>query len=421
MNVTILSTSDKRGGAAIAAFRLFKALKTSGFDIKMLVRDKLSDETGVESRDHGIFKRCINFLRFAGERIYFLPFERSKDIRFFFSPANTGEDISRHEYIRNADIINIHWINQGFLSLRDIRKLIETGKPIVWTMHDMWAFTGGCHYSGTCDRFMQECGNCPFLKNQSPHDLSHRVLRKKARVYKDARITIVGSSRWMSGKAKESSLFQGFRIESIPIPVDTRLFCPGDKMQAREKLGLPKDRFLILAGAANMKDRRKGYHFLVNALQFLAKTLPGFSERSALVTFGKADGSADAGIPVYSHHYLSDEKAIALLYQACDLFVLPSLEDNLPNTVIESLSCGIPVVAFRTGGIPEMIVHGKTGYLAGPGDSEDLAGGIEWLFAMPDRNAIEKSCRDEALRTYSGEIAAEKYHSLYKSVLPGNE
>ncbi len=417
MKVTLLSTTDKKGGAAIAAFRLFKALKASGTEARMLVRDKYSDEGDITSLDKGIIRKTINFLRFAFERICFLPFERSKEIRFFFSLANTGKNVHGLRLVKDSDIIHLHWINQGFLSLHGIKKLIKTGKPLVWTFHDMWAFTGGCHYSGECTGYLNECGNCPFLRNPGPHDLSYRLLKIKERIYKNANITIVGSSEWMASVARQSSILKSFRVESIPIPVDTSLFCPGDKLKTRSSLNLPESKFVILAGAANMKDKRKGYHFLIEALHLLSDRSAEFRDNAVLVTFGKSDETVNPGIPVYANHFLSNEKAIATLYQASDIFILPSLEDNLPNTVIESLACGVPVVAFAVGGIPEMIEHRKTGYLAGIGNVSKLAEGIEWLFSMSDRDSIIHNCREKALLSYSNEACAARYNSLYLSLL----
>lgn len=417
MKIRIISTSDRKGGAAIAAFRLFKALNNRDRSAGMLVRDKYSDEEDIVGRDQGMIKRVIHFLRFVAERLYFLPYERSKEIRFFFSPANTGEDISNLKIIRSADIIHLHWINQGFLSLSDIQKLISTGKPFVWTLHDMWPFTGGCHYSGECERFKNECGDCPFLKNPGPHDLSYRILKKKTRIFKDATITIVGPSLWMSGLAKESRLFNNFRIETIPNPIDTGLFRPGDPVQARKSLGLPEDRFLILAGAANLDDKRKGFRLLVDALMMLVEKEPGLRDKAALVTFGKSKDDIDPGLPVYSKQFLTEEKELVSLYQAADIFVLPSLEDNLPNTISESLTCGTPVVAFNTGGVPEMIIHEKTGFLAEKGDSSSLAEGIFRMFSNPAMNEMKDNCRETAVRMFSNETVASQYRSLYMSLM----
>ncbi len=417
MKVTILNTTDRIGGAAIAAFRLFKALQAAGVSSGMLVRDSVTSESGLESRDHGFFRKWINFFRFVAERIYFLPFERSKEVRFSFSIANTGENISRLNIVRNADILHLHWINQGFLSLKDLRKIIATGKPLVWTLHDSWAFTGGCHLTGDCQRFMLECGYCPFLRHPHDGDLSYRLLLKKKKLYNRANITFIGCSDWMALRAAKSTLLKGFRIESIPNPIDTGLFNPGDQEKAREELGLPRDRFLILCGAANLKDPKKGFHQLIEAINLLSKRIPGFNDSAALVTFGKTDEQMAAGIPIIPVRYLEDETKVVALYQACNVFVNPSLQENLPNTIMESMSCGLPVVAFKTGGIPEMITHRKTGYLAALGDPVDLSRGIEWMYTFTDRKSLGRNCREKVLQDYSYEIVAQKYRSLYESIL----
>ncbi|RLD80493.1 MAG: glycosyl transferase group 1, partial [Bacteroidetes bacterium] len=384
MKVVLVNKSDRTGGAAVACRRLQKALQKAGADAKLLVQEKNDDDQTVKITGTGFWKRKKNFLLFVLERFYFLFYEASKEIRFAFSPAIAGENIYKNNLIKEADIIHIHWFNQGFLSLKNLKRLIALNKPIVWTLHDMWAFTGGCHYSGDCENYMVSCGNCPFIKNPSEKDLSYKILKKKKTILKDANITFVTCSNWLKAKAKESSLLKDFIVVSIPNPIDQKQFYPMDKKMIREKLSLPADKKLILFAAANISDKRKGLSYLLKALELVEKnnSIPTDLE---IVTFGKSDDSVFNNLPFNVHNLgiLSKTEKIAEAYNAADLFVLPSLEDNLPNTIMESLACGTPVLAFKTGGIPEMIDHKKNGYLADYKSAEDLKKGLVFILNHP--------------------------------------
>ncbi len=342
---------------------------------------------------------------------------KSRETLFYFSPANIGKRISDFYDIKEADILHFHWINQGFISLSELKKLFGSGKKLVWTLHDMWAFTGGCHYSGTCRLFTSECGKCPFLRTRKSNDLSNKVFRKKKKIYQNSNLTIVTPSHWLAEKVRSASLMQQFNTVVIPNPIDTEIFKPEKKALIRKINNIPEHKFIILAGSANLKDKRKGFHFVLKALEMLISGNPEIKEKTGLLTFGKSSEELTLPCDHYPISFLDDEKAIAMLYQLSDVYILPSLEDNLPGTVMESLSCGTPVVAFNTGGIPEMIDHEINGYLSDKEDMNSLCDGLKWIFHHKDTERIRNNCRRKVMENYSFEIISGKYYSLYESLI----
>lgn len=414
MKVVIINTSEHIGGAAVAAQRLVKALHRKGISVSMLVRDKQSSDKNVFSINTNVVVQFINLFRFYWERLVIFLFTclRRKNL-FRVSIANVGEDISYHPSVRNADIIHLHWINQGFLSLRDIHKLIKLGKPIVWTMHDMWPCTGICHHARDCDKYQKKCNSCFFLHSSCRNDFSSYVFKKKDLVYKNANIIFVGCSNWLTQRARKSKLLQDKTVISIPNTLDRQIFYHQDKKTARETLGLPMDKRLLLFGALNVTDERKGVYYLIEALKLI------HVKNVELVVFGqiKEEIKNILPVPVHPIGYLSEEKKIALLYNAVDLFVTSSLEENLPNTIMESMACGTPCVGFDIGGIPEMIDHLQNGYVARYKDVEDLCHGIEWILDNDKYKDLSESCIKKVQSVYSEEVVTEKYISLYQELL----
>ena len=331
---------------------------------------------------------------------------------FAVSIANTGTDLSGNPSVKEADIIHLHWINQGFLSLKDIEALVKLNKPIVWTMHDMWPCTSICHHARDCEKFQTGCESCFFLKSKGK-DLSPSVFDKKLSLYKDANITFVGCSRWLSGRAKKSYLLQDKTVLSIPNPIDTEVYHPIGQGTARELLGLPSEKKLLLFGALNVTDKRKGIDYLIAALRKIEKPDVG------LVVFGqvKDDIRGLFPVPIHSMGYLSDESKIVALYNAVDIFITSSLEENLPNTIMESMACGTPCVGFEIGGIPEMIDHKINGYVTNYKDANDLSNGIQWVLEHGDRQALSDACVKKVQENYTEEVVAKKYLELYKSII----
>lgn len=397
MKIVILNTSERTGGAAVAAGRLGKALKQAGIQVDKLVRDDT----------------WLNRFRFYWERlIIFLCNHLNRKNLFAVSIANTGTDLSGNPSVKEADIIHLHWINQGFLSLKDIEALVKLNKPIVWTMHDMWPCTGICHHARDCEKFQTGCESCFFLKSKGK-DLSTSVFDKKLSLYKDANITFVGCSRWLSGRAKKSYLLQDKTVLSIPNPIDTEVYHPMGQGTARELLGLPSGKKLLLFGALNVTDKRKGIDYLIAALRKIEKPDVG------LVVFGqvKDDIRGLFPVPIHSMGYLSDESKIVALYNAVDIFITSSLEENLPNTIMESMACGTPCVGFEIGGIPEMIDHKINGYVTNYKDANDLANGIQWVLEHGDRQALSDACVKKVQGNYTEKVVAKQYMALYKKLL----
>ncbi|WP_302026401.1 glycosyltransferase family 4 protein [Parabacteroides johnsonii] len=397
MKIVILNTSERTGGAAVAAGRLGKALGQAGIQVDKLIREN----------------SWLNRFRFYWERlIIFLCNHLNRKNLFAVSIANTGMDLSGHPLVKDADIIHLHWINQGFLSLKDIEELVKLNKPIVWTMHDMWPCTGICHHARDCEKFQMICESCFFLKSKGK-DLSTSVFDKKLSLYKEANITFVGCSRWLSGKAKKSYLLRDKTVLSIPNPIDTEVYHPMDQDMTRELLGLPSGKRLLLFGALNVTDKRKGIDYLIEALRKIEK------QDVELVVFGQAKDDIRGLFPVSIHSmgYLSDESKIVALYNAVDMFITSSLEENLPNTIMESMACGTPCVGFEIGGIPEMIDHKINGYVASYKDASDLANGIWWVLEHEDQQALSDACVKKVQENYTEEVVAKQYMALYKRLL----
>ncbi|MES2731840.1 MAG: glycosyltransferase family 4 protein [Bacteroidota bacterium] len=414
MKITLLSTSDTYGGAPIACLRLSKALQKQGVDANLLVQEKRSQDPAITTIASSFWQQKAAFLRFAWDRLTFLPYEKSKQVRFAFSTAQVGTSLVNQPLIQQADLLHMHWINFGFLSLDSIRELGRLGKPIVWTLHDMWALTGGCHYSGTCNHYQSHCHDCPFLRNPQPSDLSYRGFEQKQALYAQTTMTLVACSEWLANLARQSALTRHFDIRAIPNPIDTQLYQPINRQKARLALGLPLDKKLLLFGAMNTRDVRKGFTYLVEALGKLKK----HELAAELVVFGKADEATLAQLP-FKVHYLgsiSQPEKLVQAYNSADVFVLPSLEDNLPNTVMESLACGTPAVAFRQGGLPEMIDHQQNGYLAEYQSAKDLASGIAWVLEQADVEATRQRAREKVMKQYTEAIVAAKYQQLYEEV-----
>ena len=418
--LVIINKSTGTGGAAMAALRLFRAHKShlKNWDVQFLAQEgPATAEVGIHILSRSRFSKYANLFRLALEKLVFLPYEKSKEIRFQFSLAITGRDISKHSIIEKADILHLHWLYQGFMSIRGMQKLFRKGIPVVWTMHDMWTFTGGCHYTAKCDHFKNSCGECPFLKKPSAGDLSARNFNKKEKLFrKYPEIVFVSCSSWLAMRARESNILKNHRIEVIPNPIDVDVFSPGDKIAARKQIGIQEDKFIILFGAANVNDKRKGFLYLVKALEKLKAEFSAEASDIELLVFGKASTELPAGFHVYNQKLVTKEIDLVNIYRAADVFVLPSLEDNLPNTIMESLSCGTPVVAFNSGGIPEMIDHKLNGYLAESMNTEQLLKGILWVKSEP-ADRLAKSARQKVLDNYHPEKISNAYKEVYLSLI----
>lgn len=417
MRVLIVNTSENTGGAAVAANRLKDALNNNGVKVKMLVRDKTTDDITVVKLPKGLLNRW-NFL---WERwVIFWNTHFSRKHLFEIDIANAGNDITQLPEFREADVIHLSWINQGMLSIKNIRKIVESGKPIVWTLHDLWPATAICHYAQGCPSFRTRCHNCRLLPGAgSTNDLSARVWRYKQAVYAKSNITFVTCSRWLEQQAKQSALLNGLRVTSIPNPIDTRVFCMKDKQEARKRLELPLDKRLILFVSQRVTDVRKGMDYFIDAIDMLVQQHPEMKDNTGVVILGgHSEEVADRlALTTYPLGYVNDEQRIVDVYNSADIFVLPSLEDNLPNTIMEAMACGVPCVGFNVGGIPEEITHLQNGYVAQYKNTADLAKGIFWVLVKSDRDLLSKQAVGHVLRNYSQRSVAMKYSDEYEQAL----
>ncbi|MCK9801669.1 glycosyltransferase [Pseudomonas sp. MAFF 302030] len=343
MKILIVSSSDIEGGAARAAYRLHRSLIFQGLEVDMLVQSRDSDDYtvhGPASKVQKVISRLRPFLDSLPVRSY------KKRTATLFSPAWVpfGGVVDRINRL-NPDVVHLHWIAGGMLRIED---LVRIEAPIIWSLHDMWPFTGGCHYDEECGEFKQSCGNCPVLQSRKDNDLSRSVFLRKVRSFnKKKNITVVGVSQWLANEAALSVAFSGHRVVSLPNPIDTKVFAPFDRAQARYLLNLPCDSKLVLFGAMNAtSDPRKGFEELSQALN-------GLPDDIELVVFGSGRPLAGGSFKQRSHFLgrLHDDVALRLLYSAVDVMVVPSKQEAFGQTASESMACGTPVVAYATTGL----------------------------------------------------------------------
>lgn len=418
MKVLHINTYPGNGGAGRACSRLNLALKQEGIDSEIAVNFTFSKNNEVHDFSKGFLNHWLTAAEIVLEGL--LAKLLLKPVKIPFSFPIWGRDISQNRLIKQADIIHLHWINHAFLRPKDLLRLKNTGKPIVWTFHDSNAFTGGCHVRYTCDHFENECGNCPLLKNANPNDWSHKIWLSKQKAYSALNFEIIAPSNWMSQSIKRSKLLGNRVVQVIPNTLDMAIFKPFDKIEARKKLGIAVDKFIVMSGfMPSRKDLHKGTPYLIEALNLLVNKHGINQSNTELIVFGNRDVNnvPEFSIPATFLGTIADDEKLALCYSAANVFVTPSLEDNLPNTVMESLACGTPVVAFTTGGIPDMLKHRQNGYLAHYKSSEDLANGIKWVIDHPDRQALNIESRNSVTERFSESIIAEKHILIYKQLL----
>jgi glycosyltransferase involved in cell wall biosynthesis len=402
-------TLSSSGGAGIACLRLHRALSDLNIDSRVLVRESAGKDAGVHTASPKQSRWRM--------RIDQLPLLRYPNRKIFawwsVNWLNRGPRPGFADW--DPDIVHAHWIGDGYVP---IEWLASTGKPFVWTMHDMWPFTGGCHYSRDCDRFRAGCGACPQLGSLAPHDLSYRSAAKKAKAWGATRGVFVSPSVWLAETAKESRVLRDTRVEVIPNGIDGELFKPGDISEARKRLGLPMDEHVVLTGAMGaVRDERKGFQLLTAALRICRET--GRAEKWRLVVFGADTGPDEStiGIPVTYLGSVRSESDLPVAYRAANVFAMPSLQDNLPNTVVEALACGKPVVGFRASGLATMIVDGKTGRLAEPFSPASLASALDDAMKTSALAPWNQDCRQEFERCYAWPGPAQRYAQLYSELV----
>ena len=409
MKVLHLSTSDIEGGAARASYRLHHELKKLNISSQMLVRAKQSKDDTVIAENSILTK--------IGPLLSGFPLRRYPHREgAMFSSQWFYDTIAPRVAQLNPDIINLHWICNGFVQIETLAKF---NKPLIWTLHDMWSFTGGCHYAQKCNGYEESCGSCPHLKSNSDRDLSFQTWQRKAKAWQNLNLILVSPSNWLGKCAHNSSLFKDVPVEVIPHGLDLKKYQPIEKSTARAILHLPQDKQLVLFGAVtSTSDRRKGFHLLKAALQKLGQS--GWQDKTELVIFGPANPAqfSDLGFRVYHLGQFHDDLSLSIVYSAADVTVVPSTQEAFGQVASESLACATPVAAFGATGLLDIIEHQKDGYLAMPFKIEDLARGIIWLLEDSERH--QQLCiraRQKAEQEFSVELQANRYLSLYESML----
>jgi glycosyltransferase involved in cell wall biosynthesis len=414
MKSAIISTFDIRGGAAIATYRLHKALKKNGVNSCMFVASKDTADSTIFGRRSWLGEGVTKLITTLDN----LPLWFYHNRQGIFSTAWIPDRLKARFRSFQPDVIHLFWVAGGMLR---IESLVKWDKPIIWTLHDMWPFTGGCHYDNGCGKYTDSCGACPVLNSEKKDDLSRWVHRRKHLAWAKKNITVVSTSKWLAECAKSSSLFGQFRIEVIPNCVDTQKYQPLEKIHSRKMFGLnPHAKIVLFSGKDAHKDKRKGLVHLFDALILLGEGNFG-ADTIQLVLLGIGEDAIlpDCPFPSVRIEHLHDEYSQVALYSAADVLVIPSLQENLANTAVEAISCGTPVVAFDIGGMPDIINYGETGYLARAFSAQSLAEGISNILNKTPNEAVElsKKCRNSAISRYSEQAVAGQYARLYTDVI----
>lgn len=417
MKVLLVSTYEKRGGAAVAASRLLYALRRAGIDASMLVMYRDDDCKAVHEVSAG---RLARFFSFAMERFVIWVsnlFDRKNLFKVSF--ADTGFDITSSRLFAEADIINLHWVNHGLLSLDGIDRILHSGKKVVWTMHDMWECTAICHHAFDCDRFTRRCSECRYLARSGADDMSARIFDKKKRIFDASQFHVVTVSSWLEQKVKESALLGSKPVTVIPNTFDTGEFVIKGKRESRIAEGLPEDKLLILFGAARIDDPIKGLDLFLEAVRILAESSPQLSERLHIVFFGylkHRESLKHVPVPYTLKGTVNDTSRLSNLYSAADVFVSASSYETFGQTIMEAQACGCVTVSFGNSGQKDIVEHLVNGYLADYLSPVSLADGIRWALCgnnLPDRTAL----RESVVNRFGTSVVADRYIDLYKGIL----
>lgn len=419
MKVALLCKSDSTGGAAVVTFRLMNALRRKGIDARMIVTEKKTDSQWVIE---AASKNSVR-LPFIAERLrIFAANGFNRSTLFQIDTASNGLPLHRTPFIKDADVICLNWVNQGMLSIKGIRKLSLLGKPLIWTMHDMWNMTGICHHAGYCQKFLGprgECGDCPLLEHKaSKNDLSHKVWQHKRNLYDSVNINFVAVSTWLADTARKSSLMHDSDISVIPNAFDTTTISLPTKTAVSDN----RDSARIIFGAARIDDPVKNHHTLVEATKILADKYPQEAKRLELVTFGSLkDPDALKGVAIRHTHLgrISPEE-IRDIYESGSVVVSTSEWETLPGTLIEGQAWGCVPVALDHGGQPDIIDHLSTGYLAPWSDNRKenalrIAEGILW--GINNRNSVIQIMQHSVIEKFAENTVAEKYIRLFRKLL----
>ena len=388
-------TYDDIYGAGKAACRINDAVIKEGADSKICVLNK-GGSRSVQVEYSKTERRC----RYLVDR---LNRKRSnKDIDTVYMgilPRKLKSEIDQ------ADVLHLHWINAGLWSTKLFNYIRKRKKPIIWTLHDMWAFTGGCHYNDTCMGVIDGCNNCTRINSR----FARQLRDVKTNKFKAVNLVFVGCSRWISEESKKSYISRNSEVETISInnPIEDKIFHFYRKELVRELLNIHTKKYIVLFGSATNLEKRKGYSYLKDAINMLDKT------KYCLIVFGDEVSRKDFdGYDIILAGYISDEIHLAMLYGAADVYVAPSMQENLSNSVMESLSCGTPVVAFNVGGMNELIVNGENGFLTSPFNIEEFSSNIERACQIKEHRNISENTIKKFNKSQIGIQYVELYHRM---------
>jgi len=405
MKVLHLISGNLAAGAARGAYWLHQALLNQGLESRILTNAKniYADPT-ITSLADSTSGFMLQYSRMLLD--HFFPLIKGYRKQHIFSTGLFGYDFRQTKAYQEADILHLHWINKGFINIKHLHNI---DKPIIWTMRDMWPATGGCHYALDCTQYQTGCGCCPQLKSTSENDLSRIVYNNKKQALPD-QLTIVGISNWLTGIAKSSKLFATKRCVTIPNTINTRLFYPVDKTDARKQLGITTGKRILLIGANDVKYFSKGYDLLLDTLKNLDDS------NIHLVSFGKA---FDLPETIRNAHtslgFINDDEKLRLIYAMADVFVVASRQEAFGKTLAEALACGTPVVCFDATGPRDIVDHKVNGYKAKPFETDDLAKGVNWVLQQQD--SLSDNCVAKVKQSFDTKIIATQYQHLYEKLL----
>lgn len=420
MNILTINYSDRTGGAACAASRLNKALRLYDIGTVTLVKTKCSDIANVYGEDDLLKKDKWNQItRYLNIKIK----NKSQQLRWnkyiiredaYLSDLRSDFPANALSYF-NFDILHLHWVNERFFNLKELK---NTDKPIVWTLHDSWPFTGICHYFYDCENYTKTCGLCPFLNSLDKKDLSNKVWKKKKEIYSSLRLNIVAPSNWIAEAARKSALFSGFPVTVIPNGIDTALFSPGERINACMALDLnPDKKYLLFSAMKVFSDRNKGFAELLDTLSLVNQTFNCNNLELLVIGSSKIHEAIDLPFPVRFLGMINSDRKMVMAYRLAEVTIVPSYSENLSNTIMESLSCGTPVVAFNIGGNSDLIDHQENGYLAIQGSCKDLANGILWCLDNNNDNKLSDMARKKITNSFAVEKTSSEYYNLYNSLI----
>lgn len=416
MRVVHVSTYDITGGAARAAFRLHNALSESGVDSTMFVRNKASGLSSVvEYKPFGLGGRIRSRIRFARLQSAVNRYRATRPPHLEAFDDDRSSHVRAIAQLPPSDIVHLHYVC-GFIDQPSFLQNLPPDIPVVWTVHDIAPLTGGCHYANGCSRYLQSCGKCPQLGSASESDLSRQVWNRKntSLTYVRSRLHFVAPSRWVGNEVCTSSLTRGIPVSVIPYGLDTSVFAPKDRASCKLALGIELSKRVVLFVSDSVDNRRKGMHLLLEAMQQLADV-----ENLLLISVGRNSPPPIGRLSVQHLGPISNDVFLSIAYNAADVFVIPSLEEQFGLTALESLACGTPAVGFNVGGIPDVIVDEKTGLLAAAGDAGSLAAALRRLLGNEAlRSAMGEAARAVTTEFFSQSRCATRHRELYYSLIP---